>query len=126
LLAASDLYVSAARWEGLPVSILEAMSSGLPTVATSVGDVPRIVDERNGLLVSPGDPVALAEAVDQALSDPERLAAWAGEGARRAKIEFGLEAWADRILDLYEQVIRESGGSRTSLEAESRRGFECG
>jgi glycosyltransferase involved in cell wall biosynthesis len=126
LLTASDLYVSAARWEGMPVSILEAMSAGLPIVATSVGDVPRIIDERNGTLVPPGDPVALAEAIERALADPARLLAWAEEGARRAREEFGLGTWADRILGLYEQVIRESGGWRSSLQAHPPRGAECG
>jgi glycosyltransferase involved in cell wall biosynthesis len=126
LLAGSDLYVSAARWEGLPVSILEAMSAARPIVATAVGDVPRIVDGRNGRLVPPGEPEALAAALDEALSDPKRLLAWGEGGARRVHAEFGLATWADRILSLYDEVIGESGGRRASLPAAERRSVECG
>jgi glycosyltransferase involved in cell wall biosynthesis len=126
VLAASDLYVSSARWEGLPVSILEAMSAGLPVVATRVGDVPRIVDDRNGWLVPAGEPAALAACLEEALSDPERLEARGREGERRSLDEFGLETWADRILDLYDQVIRDAGGRRAGIRAPGRREVECG
>ncbi|GAA2168130.1 glycosyltransferase involved in cell wall biosynthesis [Humibacillus xanthopallidus] len=64
LLAASDLFVLASAFEGLPVSIMEAMAAGLPVVATSVGGVPEVVvEEETGLLVRPGDSDALADAV---------------------------------------------------------------
>ncbi|MBW2425479.1 MAG: glycosyltransferase [Deltaproteobacteria bacterium] len=126
LLAASDLYVSSAHWEGLPLSILEAMSAGLPVVATTVGDVPRIVDDRNGRLAPPADPLALAEALDTALADPARLASWGEEGRRRAHEEFGVEAWADRILRLYEDVLREHRRRRNPVAEPGRGGVTCG
>jgi glycosyltransferase involved in cell wall biosynthesis len=126
ILSAGDLYVSAAHWEGLPVSILEAMSAGLGVVATSVGDVSRIVDERNGRLVTAGAPTELATALEESLSDPSRMAAWGREGSRRALEEFGLETWADRTLDLYEEVIRGASPSRLLPAVEKHRGLKCG
>jgi len=126
ILSAGDLYVSAAHWEGLPVSILEAMSAGLGIVATSVGDVSRIVDERNGRLVTAGAPAELATALEESLSDPSRMAAWGREGSRRALEEFGLETWADRTLDLYEEVIRRASPRRLLPAVEKHRGLKCG
>jgi len=64
LLAASDIFVLGSAFEGLPVSIMEAMAAGLPVVATAVGGVPEAVEDgRNGLLVPPRDPIALSEAL---------------------------------------------------------------
>lgn len=64
LLASADLFVLASAFEGLPVSIMEAMSAGLPVVATSVGGVPEAVEEGvTGLLVPPRDAAALADAL---------------------------------------------------------------
>ncbi|MGH2524638.1 MAG: glycosyltransferase, partial [Anaerolineales bacterium] len=81
LLAASDIFVSASHWEGLPVAVLEAMAAGLPIVATSVGDVPRVVSAEAGLIVPPHQPDLLAGALRTLLDNPvqrQRL----GEAAR--------------------------------------------
>jgi glycosyltransferase involved in cell wall biosynthesis len=52
LLSACDIFALASEWEGSPVSIVEAMAAGLPVVATAVGGVPELVDERSGRLVT--------------------------------------------------------------------------
>ncbi|MBU0511084.1 MAG: glycosyltransferase, partial [Chloroflexi bacterium] len=69
LLAASDIYVSASHREGLPLAILEAMSAGLPVVATGVGGVPELVGGR-GILIPPRRPEAFAAALVSLLNDP--------------------------------------------------------
>src|SRR5690606_29536186 len=57
LIEAADIFVLSSAWEGLPVALIEAMARGPPPVATSVGDVPRIItNEENGLLVEPQSP----------------------------------------------------------------------
>lgn len=73
LMAASDIFVMGSAHEGLPVAIMEAFSAGLPVAATAVGGVPQQVKEGiEGLLVPPGNPAALADAVVTIASD-ERL-----------------------------------------------------
>jgi glycosyltransferase involved in cell wall biosynthesis len=67
LIAAADLYVLASRHEGLPVTVMEALTLGVPVVATAVGGLPEVVTEDNGILVAPGDPAALAVAIERAL-----------------------------------------------------------
>lgn len=83
LLAGCDLFVLASRFEGLPVSIMEALVLGLPVVATDVGGVPEAVrDGREGLLVAPGRPDLLADAIEQVVTDVdvrERMATAATE-----------------------------------------------
>lgn len=62
-LAGGDFLVLSSNYENMPVVILEAFACGLPVVSTSVGGIPEIVNESNGLLVPPGDSGALADAI---------------------------------------------------------------
>ena len=72
LYAASDALVLSSSWEGMPVVILEAMASERPVVATHVGAVPEVVvDGKTGLIVSPRNCEALAEAMDRLMELPE-------------------------------------------------------
>lgn len=89
-LADSDIFVLPSLQEGLPLALLEAMASGLAMIATPVGGIPSVLREgENALLVEPGRPAAIREALDR-LRDPllrERL----GGAARRTALEHG---WA--------------------------------
>jgi len=105
LLGASDVYVSSSLWEGLPVSVLEAMSAGLPVVATEVGDMPRIVNPSVGVLVPPNDSARLAEALRKILDD-NRSAAEMGTSARNFVNRYHHPSvWMDHLMQLYEQVL---------------------
>jgi len=67
-----DVFVLSSRFEGLPLTIIEAMFAGLPVVATRVGGVPELVEDGiTGFLVPPKDPGALAEALQKLIEDPE-------------------------------------------------------
>jgi glycosyltransferase involved in cell wall biosynthesis len=67
LLKAADVYVLPSMKEGLPFAVLEAMQARVPIVATRVGGVPEVLDH---ILVDPGDPAALAQAIDAQLTHP--------------------------------------------------------
>jgi L-malate glycosyltransferase len=107
MLAASDVFVSASHWEGLPISLLEAMASGLPVVATRVGDIPRVVNPETGILVSPGKPDELAGAIIRVLDDPA-LGRKMGEAGRVYALKnHSLQAWMDRLVEIFKQTITE-------------------
>lgn len=71
LLPRMDVFVLSSREEGIPNALLEAMAAARPAVATAVGGTPEVLREGEGWLVPPGSPVALADALAQALSDPD-------------------------------------------------------
>jgi glycosyltransferase involved in cell wall biosynthesis len=72
LFRAADASVLTSAWENLPHTVVEALAVGCPVIATAVGGVPEVVrDGENGLLVPPGDPRALGEAIERFFGDPE-------------------------------------------------------
>ena len=103
----ADIVVLASFSEGVPVVLMEAMAHGRPVVATRVGGVPELVkDGHSGLIVPPGDTVALAGALRRILEDPE-LAANAGHaGTKRVRQEFSLGTSAHKLMELFEGVRR--------------------
>lgn len=105
LLAACDLVVLPSYAEALPVALIEAAAAGRPMVATRVGGTADIVEHGvNGLLVPPGDPTALAEAVAAVLNDPMRAQAFGQAGRVFARHRFSLDGHVDRTLELWSQV----------------------
>ena len=83
----SDCYVqpsivtSTGKMEGIPVSLMEAMASGLPVVATNISGIPELVKpDETGYLVPPEEPLALAEAIMKVYEDPKRAAHYAKTG----------------------------------------------
>lgn len=106
LLSAADIFVNSSQWEGLPVAVLEAMSAGLPVVATAVGDVPRVVVEGTGLVVPPHQPDALAAALLELLQDVQKRKAWGLAAKRRVRETYGAAAWVNQLVSLYKEEIR--------------------
>jgi glycosyltransferase involved in cell wall biosynthesis len=120
LLGASDLYVSSSHWEGLPVAMLEAMALGLTVVATSVGDVPRVLDAGSGVLVPPNAPDALAGAIAALIADPVRRRNLGAGGRARVRKQFDTRAWAERHIALYAEVTGERPNDRLPAREEDR------
>lgn len=107
-LLALDLFVLPSRWEALPLAIGEAMSCGLPVLATPVGGTPEMVEDGvNGRLVPPGDTTALADALEQLLSRPDELRRMGAEGDRVARERFGADRMVNATEALYRDLIGE-------------------
>jgi glycosyltransferase involved in cell wall biosynthesis len=101
----ADLFVLPSRSEGSPNALLEAMSAGLPIIATAVGGVPEtIAQDRSGLLVPSGDPAALAQAMARLLEDPERAARLGAAAAEDAAARFSVERYRESLLAIYEEL----------------------
>jgi glycosyltransferase involved in cell wall biosynthesis len=110
LLAASDIFVSSSHWEGLPVAILEAMMAGLPIVATSVGDIPKVITPEAGVIVPPHQPDCLAEAIRELVNIPEKARAMGDAARARALQEYSLDTWMKRHVSVYEEALRTAKG----------------
>ena len=111
LLAASDLVVLPSLFEGLPVSVLEAMAAERPVVATAIGGTDEAVThERSGLLVPPRNPEALASAIRRLRSDPDLARRLAKAGRERVEREFSSAVTAGQVMEIYDQVTAEAGG----------------
>ncbi len=110
LLPAFDIFVQPSWHEGLPNAVLEAMASAVPVVATAVGGTPEvIIDGENGLLMSPRNPNALAEAISRLINDPELRYNLGQMGRRRVEQCFTLETMVLKTEELYEGLLRERG-----------------
>jgi glycosyltransferase involved in cell wall biosynthesis len=119
LLAGAEVFVLSSRSEGLPVSVLEAMSAQLPVIASAVGGVPELVVEgETGLLVPPGDIDALAHALERLLADGQLRRRLGEAGRHRLEERFGVDEFRRRHLELYRRELERRGLSAPSPEAE--------
>lgn len=101
---AFDAYCLSSHTEGTPVALLEAMAAGVPVVATRVGGVPDVVSESEAILVSAGDPVALAQGMDEAVLEDQGLRVAAA--GRRLASQFGTDRWLDSHESLYRDLTQ--------------------
>lgn len=120
LLAAADLMVLPSLWEGLSISLLEAMAAGKAILTTSIGSNLEVtVDGESAVLVPPKDPAAIASAISRLARDRElrdRLSA----GARRTQQErYTLTRMLDAYADEYERLLRPLGNRSPHREQES-------
>ncbi len=101
----SDIFVLPSFREGLPVALLEAMSYGLPAIASTVGGIPEaVVAGETGLLVEPGDAAGLAAAMKALADDPELRRKMGAAGRRRAESLYAIPVICARIKELYRQM----------------------
>ncbi|MHB8488743.1 MAG: glycosyltransferase family 4 protein [Candidatus Dormibacteria bacterium] len=102
LLRAADVFVLASEIEGLPLVVLEAMSQGVPVVATDVGGMPEaVIDNVTGFLLPPGDPTALAAAVTRVLIDPDVALRMRKAALARFEQRFTMQRMLEAHRDLY-------------------------
>jgi glycosyltransferase involved in cell wall biosynthesis len=109
-LGALDLLVVPSHWEGFGLVAAEALAAGLPVVAAAASSLPEIVRHgREGVLVPPHDPVALASAVIGLLRDPEGRKRMAAAGLARVREEFTVDRMVDRYESLLTDVVARRG-----------------
>jgi glycosyltransferase involved in cell wall biosynthesis len=102
LLARASIFVLSSLTEGISVCLLEAMARGLPVVATRVGGNPELVIENNtGLLVPPGSPEELAQAILLLRGDPARACAFGQAGRERVQKFFDARCMVSQYERLY-------------------------
>ena len=107
VLAAADVFVLPSVSEGLPLALLEAMFAGRPIVATDVGEVGIVLAHGEaGILVEPGNPAALAAALDRLLRDPGEARELGERAARRAAAEYDVSHMVRRYAGTYEEALR--------------------
>jgi len=88
-------------WEGVPVSLIEALAHGVPAVASEVGGVGELLGDGCGLLVPAGDPVALAGGIRRLLSSDQLRDDVVRAGRARVEQEFAVEPVVERLRDLF-------------------------
>ncbi|MFQ6060490.1 MAG: glycosyltransferase family 4 protein, partial [Thermoplasmata archaeon] len=100
-LSLCDIYVHISLQEGLPHSILEAMMSGKPVIASNTGGIPEaVVDGQNGILVEPEEE-AIASAILSLLQDPADMVRFGKNGREFVSSRFSWKEAATRLLELY-------------------------
>lgn len=108
LLAEADLFVLPSHHEGLPMSLLEAMSWGLPVVSTRVGGIPDLVREGDeGLLVEPGDVEGLAEALARLAASADLRRRLGAAGRQRVQSHFSATVALEALDRLYAECAKE-------------------
>ena len=105
-LPAFDVLLHGARSEAFGLVLAEAMACGVPIVATRVGGIPEIVDERSGVLAPTADADALAIALDRALTDPEWRGSASQHALQRARTHYCSEQYARRYFELYSSLVK--------------------
>lgn len=111
-LNACDAFVLSSKTEGMPLSVLEALASGLPIVATSVGGVPEVLGEPPaGILVPPGDVAALGAALGRVAAS-ESLRSRLSVRARARSETFTMDECVDRYAHLFRELAGPVGSRR--------------
>ena len=102
ILNATDVFVLSSDWEGLPISIIEAMAAGKPVITTDVGGVSElIINYRNGILVPRGDVQQLTEAMKKLAKDREMADGMGKQGRLMVREKFDVQTMARQYGELY-------------------------
>ncbi|KIC18676.1 glycosyltransferase family 4 protein [Leisingera sp. ANG-Vp] len=103
---ALDLYVAPQRWEGFGLTPLEAMSCGVPAVATRVGAFEELIaPNETGLLIDPGETAQMVEAINEVLATEGRLQSWSAAARKHAMTNFALEKEAETLVSIYRELL---------------------
>jgi len=102
-----DVFVFPSLYEGLGIALIEAMAAGCACLATTVGPISEFMEDgRNGVLVPPAEPEAIAAAICELLANPKRRAHLAENAQQTALARFQPQVAADRLTQIYERVAK--------------------
>jgi glycosyltransferase involved in cell wall biosynthesis len=105
LLMAMDIFVLPSIKEGLPIALLEAMAAKRPVIATRVGAIPKVIENKDtGILVEPKDIKGLRDAIMNLINDPERMNLLAQEGFNKVCTDFSSDEMGKHYLKLYKEI----------------------
>ncbi len=111
ILSKWDIYVQPSLWEGLCITVVEAMASGLPIVATRVGGIPEsVIDGHNGFLVPPENPEALASKILELAENPDLRARMGRRGRKIAEEKYSLGKMVKGIEEVIDSLIEKKMG----------------
>ena len=97
------------KHEAMPMSVLEAMAHGIPTICTAVGGVPQIIEDGvNGFLIGVDDTTKLAELLQAFLDSPARRFEVGMAGRKKIDDDFGIEVSEERIINIYNELLEET------------------
>ncbi len=123
LVASADVFVLPSYAEGMPNSMIEAMSLAVPVVVTPVGSIADVIrDGENGLLVAPRDAEALRATLARLLASPELRRRIGDAGRETARETFGLDRGAEALRDVLHQVIGDERASEPAPLNQARIG----
>ncbi len=105
-----DIYVQSSISSDLPKSILEAIATGKPVVATDMGNKEVVSDGKNGFLVPPKNSQALSKKIEQLLGDRSKRIAFGKESLKISKTGFSWDDVARKYLNVYKEIIRKRRG----------------
>jgi glycosyltransferase involved in cell wall biosynthesis len=101
----ADIFVLPSYTEGMPMSILEAMGSGLPIISTNVGGIPEaVINNENGFLINPGDIAALTEKLDTLIRDKALREEMGRKSLGYIKTRFSIETIGEKLEKIYEEL----------------------
>jgi glycosyltransferase involved in cell wall biosynthesis len=108
-LGAMDVFALSSDWEGNPLSVIEAMASGLPIVSTAVGGVPDLFESgKEGFLVQPGDVQGFSNSMAYLSSNREVRLSMGMAAARRARESYDVSMMVQAYEELYEDLVNHS------------------
>jgi glycosyltransferase involved in cell wall biosynthesis len=125
LIGLLDVLVVPSQTEGAPLVVLEAMTSGVPVVASAVGGIPdQVRNGVDGVLVPPGDPAALGEAVLELLEDPGLARRMGAAGRRKSATDFSHAKMLERAMEVYRTALGLPPASGATLDEPEARALQ--
>ena len=100
----SALYILPSYNEGMPMSILEAMSYGLPVISTNVGSIPSVVEKDNGIIFTPGDIQTLEKSIISLLNDKDKIDFYAKNNVEKIKKKYNIYDSINQLVSIYKNI----------------------